>query len=67
MYNVMKNKPENVGGFELISTALNKAEAERIARDHDRTYKGKPIGLTRVWSRKEYDDWHEAEVMPFYR
>jgi len=66
MYHIMKNDPSYATGAHKIGEAHNRQSAERKARAFDSTLNGKPMRRTFVLSQKEYDDWHNSAVMPFY-
>lgn len=66
MYYIMKHNTANAGGYERVATARTEAAAERKARSLGPTINGKKHPLI-VWSEKRYDEWHEAEIMPYYR
>jgi hypothetical protein len=66
-YHVMQSDRSQAAGFRHLGEYDTKSQAERVAKGLDPKLNGKPMGRVGVWNQKAYDDWHENDVMPYYR
>lgn len=59
-YVVMKIAPETIGGMTHFRDCPTRSEANKLADTAN--------GMTlTVFTRKEYADWHQANIAPNYR
>ncbi len=66
-FHVMKRDYGAAGGYTRIASYRTKAKAEKIAADLDPTLNGRPTRAVVAWNQEQFDQWHEAEIMPYYR
>ena len=66
-FHVMKREYGAAGGYTRIASYRTKAKAEKIAAELDPTLNGVPMRAVVVWNQEQFDHWHEAEIMPYFR